>query len=58
MPAAPLLGYAVLLLLQFSNGAQRLMPCGLKVRNLDACFIQDCFVAIHKMKEAAHLKPA
>ncbi|MBQ0823144.1 hypothetical protein KBI52_23420 [Microvirga sp. HBU67558] len=53
-PSGPVLDVLSDLAAQFGDGKERLILGALQVMNFDPCIVDDLFVIVHKVKEAAH----
>ena len=54
-PSGPVLDVDADLLTQFSDGKESLSHGTLQVMNFDPCVVDDLFMIVHKVKEAAHV---
>ncbi|MGO4526483.1 hypothetical protein AB4097_16670 [Microvirga sp. 2MCAF35] len=54
-PAGPILDIGANLLAQFGDGEERLSLGAFQVMNFDPRIVDDLFMIVHKVKEAAHV---
>jgi hypothetical protein len=53
-PSGPVTGLVSNFLPEFADGNESLHLGTLKVKNFDSCVVDDLFVIVHKVEEAAH----